>query len=266
MDIYAGTAAETLIEIKKPNTLLYFAINIESYDITVHFIKYIPGITNTKENQETIEPNKDKNKDNNKIKKDKNDDKKKNMLNINSKKKITDKDMQRFNTEDNKDALSNVLTEGVMTNDGHKISMQKKNFNGITLMKGIEECFSEDLDEDEVLQLVEDALGENIIDDKREQIPGTITSDQAKAIASILYKKINKNNDEDEKSGDIDLKKYPELKGVNIKIGVTDFTRDVIKNIMFSGQKVEDCQIDLTYKNLTKDNDNLKALSIQIVP
>ena len=35
---------------------------------------------------------------------------------------------------------------------------------------------------------------------------------------------------------------------------------------MFNGQKVDDCQIDLTYANLTKDNDNLKALSIQIVP
>ena len=62
------------------------------------------------------------------------------------------------------------------------------------------------------------------------------------------------------------MKKYPELKGVNIKIGVSDLTKDVIKNIMFSGQKVEDCQIDLTYANLTKDNDNLKALSIQINP
>ena len=232
-----------------------------------------------KKNQETIEPDKEeknnkkndekKNEDKNESKKEvKKEEEKKNLLNINAKKKISDKEMRRINTEENKrDDISNVLTEGMLTSDGHKLAMHKENCNGVTLMKGIEECFSEDLNEDEILQLVEDALGDNINYDNSVQIPGTITSNQAKAVAGILYKKINKKDkDEDDKSGDIDLKKYPELKGVNIKIGVSDLTKDVIKNIMFSGQKVEDCQIDLTYANLTKDNDNLKALSIQINP
>ena len=229
---------------------------------------------NTKENLETIETKNDnKDQDNKNITenepKKESKEKKKNYLTINSKKKITDKDIiHPINTEENnRDALSNILTEGMVTSDGHKLAMHKENCNGVTLMKGIEECFSEDLNEDEILQLVEDALGENINYDNSVNIPGTITLEQAKAISGILYKKINKNkNDEDDKSGDIDLKKYPELKGVNIKIGVSELTRDVIKNIMFNGQKVDDCQIDLTYANLTKDNDNLKALSIQIVP
>jgi hypothetical protein len=236
-----------------------------------------------KKNQETIEPDKEeknnkkndekKNEDKNESKKEvkkevKKEEEKKNLLNINAKKKISDKEMRRINTEENKrDDISNVLTEGMLTSDGHKLAMHKENCNGVTLMKGIEECFSEDLNEDEILQLVEDALGDNINYDNSVQIPGTITSNQAKAVAGILYKKINKKDkDEDDKSGDIDLKKYPELKGVNIKIGVSDLTKDVIKNIMFNGQKVDDCQIDLTYANLTKDNDNLKALSIQINP
>ena len=232
-----------------------------------------------KKNQETIEPNKEeknnkkndekKNEDKNESKKEiKKEEEKKNLLNINAKKKISDKEMRRINTEENKrDDISNVLTEGMLTSDGHKLAMHKENCNGVTLMKGIEECFSEDLNEDEILQLVEDALGDNINYDNSVQIPGTITSNQAKAVAGILYKKINKKDkDEDDKSGDIDLKKYPELKGVNIKIGVSDLTKDVIKNIMFNGQKVDDCQIDLTYANLTKDNENLKALSIQINP
>ena len=170
-------------------------------------------------------------------------------------------------TDENKDALSNVLTEGVVTCDGNRLTMKKEHYNGVTLMKGIEECFSEDLNEDEIIQLVEDALGDHIIDLEGEQIPGTISSKQARAIADILFQKINKkNNDEDDKSGDIDLRNHPELKGLNIKIGVSELTRDVIKDIMFSGQKVDDRQIDLTYKNLTKDNESFKALSIQILP
>ena len=210
----------------------------------------------------------DKNKSQKEIKKSTNTKKedKPEVLNINSKKKLTDKDDLRLNTEENKDTISNVLTDAVIKTD-HKLKTRKQQYNGVTLMKGIEECFSEDLNEDEILQLVEDALGENIIEDKKEQIPGTITSEQARAVAKIIHKKINKNSkDEDDKNGVIDIKNYPELKGVNIEIGVTNLTKDVIRNFLFNGQKVDEYQIDLTYNNLTSSNSNLKALSIQINP
>ena len=188
------------------------------------------------------------------------------VLKINPKKKLTDKDDIRVNTEENKDTISNVLTDAVIKTD-HKLKTRKQQYNGVTLMKGIEECFSEDLNEDEILQLVEDALGENIIENKKDQIPGTLTPDQARAVARIIHKKINKKSkDEDEKNGVIDIKNYPELKGVNIEIGVTDLTKDVIRNFLFNGQKVDEYQIDLTYNNLTSSNSNLKALSIQINP
>ena len=210
-------------------------------------------------NNETQKSNK------NKSQKEEKDKEKKDVLNINSKKRLSDKDNLRLNTEENKDTISNVLTDAVLKE--HKLKTHKQQYNGVTLMKGIEECFSEDLNEDEVLQLVEDALGENIIEDKKDQIPGTLTPDQARAVAKIIHKKINKKSkDEDEKNGIIDITNYPELKGVNIEIGVTDLTKDVIRNFLFNGQKVDEYQIDLTYNNLTSSNSNLKALSIQINP
>ena len=210
---------------------------------------------------DTKKSQKDVKKSTNSKKEDKPD-----ILNINSKKKIEDKDDIRLNTEENKDTISNVLTDAVIKTD-HKLKTRKQQYNGVTLMKGIEECFSEDLNEDEILQLVEDALGENIIENKKDQIPGTLTPDQARAVARIIHKKINKKSkDEDEKNGVIDIKNYPELKGVNIEIGVTDLTKDVIRNFLFNGQKVDEYQIDLTYNNLTSSNSNLKALSIQINP
>ena len=210
----------------------------------------------------------DKKKSQKEIKKSTNSKKedKPDILNINSKKKIEDKDDIRLNTEDNKDTISNVLTDAVLKTD-RKLKTHKQQYNGVTLMKGIEECFSEDLNEDEVFQLVEDALGENIVEDKKDQIPGTLTPDQAKAVAKIIHNKINKKSkDEDEKNGVIDINNYPELKGVNIEIGVTDLTKDVIRNFLFNGQNVDEYQIDLTYNNLTSSNSNLKALSIQINP
>ena len=223
---------------------------------------------NEKENKKTKEKEKEKEKEKHKHKQKskRKAEKDENILDLN-KRKINDKIIISQVTDDNnKDALSNVATEGVTTTDGQILATRKQQCNGVTILQGIEECFSEDLDEDDILQLVGDALADHIIEGCDEQIPGTVTFDQVRIIAKILYKKINKNNDEDEKNGEINMKKYPELKGLNIRIGVSQLTKDVIKKMMFSGQKVDDCQIDLTYANLTKDNNNMKALSIEILP
>ena len=185
-------------------------------------------------------------------KKNKNEDNK-------DKKKLSKKDEKRvgdvLNTEDNKEDekkdLSNIMTEGVVSNNG-KLNLHKQNYEGVILMKGVEECFPEDLNEDDVYQLVENALNENKDLNK-------IKKEQVKAISSILYNKIHK-------KGKINIKDYPELEGINVKIGFEKLTREVIKNMMFNNKKVDDCQIDLTYANLTKDNDNIKALTIEIVP
>jgi hypothetical protein len=215
-----------------------------------------------KEKKKEKEKEKEKHKQKSKRKAEKDQD----ILDIN-KRKINDKIIISQVADDNKDALSNVATEGVTTTDGQILATRKQQCNGVTILQGIEECFSEDLDEDDILQIVGDALADHIIEGCDEQIPGTVTFDQVRVIAKILYKKISKkNDDEDEKDGEINMKNYPELKGLNIRIGVSQLTKDVIKKMMFSGQKVDDCQIDLTYANLIKDNSNMKALSIEILP
>ena len=218
-----------------------------------------------KESEKKSKKTKEKEKEKHKQKSKRKAEKDQIMLDIN-KRKINDKIIISQVADDNKDALSNVATEGVTTTDGQILATRKQQCNGVTILQGIEECFSEDLDEDDILQIVGDALADHIIEGCDEQIPGTVTFDQVRVIAKILYKKINKKDDEDEKDGEINMKKYPELKGLNIRIGVSELTKDVIKKMMFSGQKVDDCQIDLTYANLTKDNNNMKALSIEILP
>ena len=143
------------------------------------------------------------------------------------------------------------MTEGVVSNNS-KLNLHKQNYEGVILMKGVEECFPEDLNEEDVYQLVENALNDNKDSNK-------IKKEQAKAISSILYNKIHK-------KGKINIKDYPELNGINVKIGFQKLTREVIKNMMFNDKKVDECQIDLTYANLTKDNDDIKALTIEILP
>ena len=227
------------------------------------------SIKEDKEDKETVKTNSKNKKENKESKKSKKSNKKaekdKLFKYINDKKQnkkiIIDKVGKE--EEDNKDTLSNLMTEG-LTNEARNFQKNKDPSNGVIIMKGIREYIPEDLDEDDILIMVEEALGENINFEDEEEIPGTITYKQAKAIASLLYAKINKkNDDEDDKDGEIDIKRYPELKGLNVKIGVGDLTKDVVRNIMFKGKKVDECHIDLTYANLKKGDDNIKALTIE---
>ena len=59
-------------------------------------------------------------------------------------------------------------------------------------MKGIEECSQEDLNPVEIYQLIEDALGNDITDEKDKQSPTIITKQQTKAVTKKLNNKLNK--------------------------------------------------------------------------
>ena len=124
-------------------------------------------------------------------------------------------------------------------------------------MKGIEDYYAEDFNEEEINNLVENALYSSRDEDNKKDSK-KLTQKQKKAISSILYKKINKKDE-------INMDDYPELKGINVKIGVQKLTKDLIRKMMFNDRDVDDYQIDLTYTNLTKDNADIKALSIEIL-
>lgn len=196
------------------------------------------------EAKEEDESEKDKNKD----------DKKNNKKNLEIKTtEIKQKGEFILSTDENKN-ISNINTEGVF--DSKKMNLHKQKYEGVTLMKGVEEYIPEELNQDEVYNLVEESLfGFNTKDDNKGI--GEISKEQAKAIASILYKKIHKE--------EIDMKDYPELKGLTVNIGIEKLTKEVIRKMMFNGKKIDDCQIDLTYANLTKDDEDIKALTIELL-
>ena len=136
-----------------------------------------------------------------------------------------------------------------------KINVKKKNYEGVILMKGVEDCIPEDLNEDDIYQLVEEALYAKSMGDSESN---KVTKEQTKAISSILYKKIHKKS--------INMEDYPSLNGINVKIGVEKFTKDVVRNIIFNNKNIDDCQINLTYANLAEEGDDFRALTIELSP
>ena len=163
--------------------------------------------------------------------------------------------------EDNKDDNSNINTEGMNTVETRKLNFKKKEREGLLIMDGVEDLIPEDLTEDDIYQLVQDALGENIVEKEEDKVPGTITRKQARSVASVLYKKLRKKKGRHE----IDISDYPELKGLNIKIGAGKFTKDVFKNMMFNEDNFDEKEMEKTYAKLTKDSNNIKALTIELM-
>ena len=170
-----------------------------------------------------------------------------------------EEDPKVLSTEENK---SNVIS-CKLQND-NKINLHKQEYEGVTLMKGIEDSIPDNLNEEDIYQLVKAAINYRITDNESDK-KNTITKAQVKAIASILYNQINKNDGKKCNNDKIDIKNYPELKGMNIKIGAEKLTKDIIRKMMFHDKKVDECQIDLTYANLTRENDDIKALMIEII-
>ena len=148
-----------------------------------------------------------------------------------------------------------------------KLNLKKSDFNGVTLMEGIEDYLPEEADQDDVYQLIEESLKENIVEVKKGKTreAGTITKNQAKIISTILYDKIKKGKlDKSGKIEQIDTSKYPELKGVEVKIGIRKFTKDVVKDYLYTDEKVDDSKVDKAYSNLNKNNESINALTIEI--
>ena len=163
--------------------------------------------------------------------------------------------------DDNREENSNINTEGMNTVETRKLNFKKKENGALLIMEGVEELIPEDLTEDDIYQLVQDALSENIVEKEEDKVPGTITRKQARSIASLLYKKLRKKKGRHE----IDISDYPDLKGLNIKIGAGQFTKDVIKNMMFNDVNVDEKELDKAYTKLAKNSNDLKALTIELL-
>ena len=187
--------------------------------------------------------------------------KKKYTKKLKSSKKVDSESSEDEKENNNKEDNSNINTEGMATVESKKFNLKKNENEGLLIMDGIEDLFPEDLSEDDIYQLVEDALGESIVENEEDKIPGTITKLQAKSIAKILYKKLKKKKGKH----DVDISEYPELKGVNVKIGAGQLTKDVIKNMMFNDNDIDEKQIDKAYRKLTKNASDVRALTIELI-
>lgn len=188
-----------------------------------------------------------------------------NLLTLNDK---NQKNKESSSSLNNKNQ-SNLETQENEISSHKKLKMKKSNYNGVTILENIQEYFPDDVSENAINDLVLDALNENISEKNKKKKSGkTISKEQANAIASIVYERVQKGKkdkkEEDEIYTQIDMEQYPILKGVKVKIGLSELNKDAVKNMLYEGKEEDEKELENTLKNLKSTNGKCQALMIEL--
>ena len=145
-----------------------------------------------------------------------------------------------------------------ITNQKMNLLYRKFKFNGITVVQNLKDYIPSNITKNEIKDMVYNAFGEGLVDDKKYFIPGkTITREQANAIVDLIIKYIKDDTNIE------NLENNSILDGVNLTIDLVDMNKDIIKEKMFKGKNPSDIQIENILKNLSQGLNNVKILSIE---
>ena len=145
-----------------------------------------------------------------------------------------------------------------ITNQKKDIDYRKFKFNGITVIQNLKDYIPSDITKEEIKDMVYNAFGDGLVDDKKYYIPGkTVTREQANEIVNLIESYIK------DDAIVTNLENNSILKGVNLIIDLVDLNKDIIKEKMFKGKNPSDLQLENTLKNLSGGLSNIKVLSIE---
>lgn len=145
-----------------------------------------------------------------------------------------------------------------ITNQKNNLYYRKFKFNGITVVQNLKDYLPSNITKRELKDMVYNAFGEGLVDDKKYYIPGkTITREQTDAIIDLILQYIKDDANVE------NLENDSILDGVNLTIDLVDLNKEIIKNKMFKGKNPSDIQLENTLKNLSQGLNNVKILSIE---
>ena len=145
-----------------------------------------------------------------------------------------------------------------ITNQKNNLYYRKFKFNGITVVQNLKDYIPSNITKSEIKDMVYNAFGEGLVDDKKYFIPGkTILKEQADAIIDLILKYIQDDTNIE------NLENDSILDGLNLTIDLVDLNKDIIKEKMFKGKNPSDLQLENILKNLSQGANNVKILSIE---
>ena len=175
----------------------------------------------------------------------------------------------KINNADNKvnnKMVINANKKKVTVYENYKKETQK----GLTILENVKEILPKDISKESIKDMVYNALGNTIVEDKSKFIKGVnITKDHAQTIIDVLYNIVHKKENEDENENENEKK--PEdivdktsLKDVNVIIGFYDATEENVRKFMFKKKNPTDEEVKKALNQLTAGDVDAKILAIEI--
>ena len=175
----------------------------------------------------------------------------------------------KINKNDNKDKSKIVINANkkkVTVSENYKKETQK----GLTILENVKQILPKDISKDNLKDMVYNALGNTIVEDKSKFIKGVnLTKEHAQTIIDVLYNIVHKK--ENEEDNENENEKKPEdivdntsLKDINVTIGFYDATEENVRKFMFKKKNPTDEEVKNALNQLTAGDVDAKILAIEI--
>ena len=143
--------------------------------------------------------------------------------------------------------------------ENKKIKKVKSNIdNYITISDNVLQFLPEDISKDEIKKMVYDALGNSIVNYNQNYIKGkNLTNEQVNCIIDILYNKVTKQNNIEEK--------YDEMfKDIKINIEFRDINKQNIRKILFKDENPTKEEIEEILYHYLSGTDKPKFFVVEL--
>ena len=177
---------------------------------------------------------------------------------------IEDNKKNVFNedNEDNKIIVPPAVKEFTVEGNDTKVSKnyKKRTFKGLTILENVKQYFPENIERDYIKDMVNNALGGNIVNDKSEYIKGkNLTKEQVEGIIDVLFKIVSEN--ENVEKNEIEDERLNDIK---VNIGFYDANKENIRKFIFKGKNPTDEEVENTLNQFNSGEAETKILAVEI--
>ena len=177
---------------------------------------------------------------------------------------VEDNKKNEFNLdkEDNKLVLPPAVKEFIVEGNDTKVSKsyKKRTFKGLTILENVKQYFPENIERDYIKDMVINALGGNIVNDKSEYVRGkNLTKDQVEGIIDVLFKIVSEN--ENVEKNEIEDQRLNDIK---VNIGFYDANEENIRKFIFKGKNPTDEEVENTLNQFNSGEAETKILAVEI--
>ena len=177
---------------------------------------------------------------------------------------VEDNKKNEFNLdkEDNKLVLPPAVKEFIVEGNDTKVSKsyKKRTFKGLTILENVKQYFPENIERDYIKDMVINALGGNIVNDKSEYVRGkNLTKDQVEGIIDVLFKIVSEN--ENVEKNEIEDQRLNDIK---VNIGFYDANEENIRKFIFKDKNPTDEEVENTLNQFNSGEAETKILAVEI--